>query len=223
MSQLNGLRGDLEIVQLLCGEEIAGTAAAAQSANFVYMVMDSETRRAAVFDACWDIASIFGAAEALEVEITAALYTHHHYDHAGGRMGRRGVLQGAKEMVNRGVRVLVHEDDTTAVRKQCDVPQAEPMAQNDSPPSQTSAAATLPSAAIAQSSFEFSQVSPPPGPSTTWGISQAHARLGVAGAVAAPLALGPRAAASEYSQQLTCFAGLRSRRVERWLYAPARL
>jgi glyoxylase-like metal-dependent hydrolase (beta-lactamase superfamily II) len=131
MSQLNGLRGDLEIVQLLCGEEIAGTAAAAQSANFVYMVMDSETRRAAVFDACWDIASIFGAAEALEVEITAALYTHHHYDHAGGRMGRRGVLQGAKEMVNRGVRVLVHEDDTTAVRKQCDVPQAEPMADGE--------------------------------------------------------------------------------------------
>ena len=117
---LNGLRGDLEVVQLLCGSEIAGTAAAAQSANFVYMVADKQTREAAVFDAAWEVDGVFEAADIMEYKITDAIYTHHHYDHAGRR--GQSILEGAAEMAERGVQVRVHSADTAAVIKQCGLP-----------------------------------------------------------------------------------------------------
>jgi glyoxylase-like metal-dependent hydrolase (beta-lactamase superfamily II) len=93
-------------VQLLCGEEIAaGRRSAAQSANFVYLVANTATHRAVVFDAAWDVGGVLEAAELLEVDIVASIYTHNHYDHTGGKLSGGRVLEGARE-----VRELLFED-----------------------------------------------------------------------------------------------------------------
>jgi glyoxylase-like metal-dependent hydrolase (beta-lactamase superfamily II) len=132
MAQLSELATEgLQVVQLLCGQEIAGRQDAAQSANFIYLVADTTTGKAAVFDACWEVDDVFDVADQLGVEITTAIYTHHHYDHAGGSMGRGRSLEGAKEMAEQGVEVLVATDDLAAVIKQCDVPSAKPLADGE--------------------------------------------------------------------------------------------
>ena len=119
MARLSELAtADLDVVQLLCGQEVAGRQDAAQSANFIYLVCDHSTGQAAVFDCCWAVDDLFAVADELEVEITKAIYTHHHYDHAGGSMGRGKALEGAKEMAEQGVEVYVAADDVAAVIKQ---------------------------------------------------------------------------------------------------------
>lgn len=52
--------------------------------NFVYLVQDHATGRAAVVDPAWDVPAILARAEALELEITDVLLTHSHHDHING-------------------------------------------------------------------------------------------------------------------------------------------
>jgi len=81
--------------------------------NFVYLVGDTVTRRAAVIDAAWDIDRIIDVAAQDDMQLTAALVTHFHPDHLGGNMmGHR--IVGAADLLERNVPLKVYLHKTEA-------------------------------------------------------------------------------------------------------------
>jgi glyoxylase-like metal-dependent hydrolase (beta-lactamase superfamily II) len=68
--------------------------------NFVYLVGSTETRKAAVVDAAWDIDTILRVAAEDEMEISHALVTHTHPDHVGGSFAGKEI-QGLGEILAR--------------------------------------------------------------------------------------------------------------------------
>ncbi len=84
--------------------------------NFVYLVGDSETRRAVVVDPAWDIDRIQQQLAADDMTLEAALVTHYHPDHIGGDvMGHH--IQGPVELLERGekIKVYVHKSEADYV------------------------------------------------------------------------------------------------------------
>ena len=55
-------------------------------ANFVYIIADPATRKAAVVDPAWDIKRIIDYTEGKGYDIEKILITHYHQDHLGGNM-----------------------------------------------------------------------------------------------------------------------------------------
>ena len=49
--------------------------------NFIYFLGDRSTRKCAVVDPAWDVGTILREAERIEIEISAVLCTHSHFDH----------------------------------------------------------------------------------------------------------------------------------------------
>jgi glyoxylase-like metal-dependent hydrolase (beta-lactamase superfamily II) len=49
--------------------------------NFVYIIVDTATRQAAVVDPSWELDKILAAIADLDVRVEAILLTHAHYDH----------------------------------------------------------------------------------------------------------------------------------------------
>lgn len=71
--------------QLLAGRELAvDHPVAGQMANFMYVIGDRGSRKAAIVDPAWDVTSLVDEARAEGYEIAAALVTHYHPDHVGG-------------------------------------------------------------------------------------------------------------------------------------------
>ena len=62
-------------------------------ANFVYLIGDPVTRKAAVVDPAWDVDKIIKWAERYGMEIEHILITHYHPDHLGGSMAGEDVLR----------------------------------------------------------------------------------------------------------------------------------
>jgi glyoxylase-like metal-dependent hydrolase (beta-lactamase superfamily II) len=52
--------------------------------NFIYLIEDVASGKAAVVDPAWDVAAITQRAAQLELEITDILLTHSHHDHING-------------------------------------------------------------------------------------------------------------------------------------------
>jgi len=52
--------------------------------NFVYLIQDHASRRAAVVDPAWEVPEVLALAKRLGVEITDILLTHSHHDHING-------------------------------------------------------------------------------------------------------------------------------------------
>ena len=52
--------------------------------NFIYLIQDLKTNRAAVVDPAWDVPTILKEADKLGVTITDILLTHSHHDHING-------------------------------------------------------------------------------------------------------------------------------------------
>ena len=52
--------------------------------NFVYLIHDHATHRAAVVDPAWDVPAVLALAEQQGVRITDILLTHSHHDHING-------------------------------------------------------------------------------------------------------------------------------------------
>lgn len=105
---------------------------ASQMANYVYVVISSQGtggRSAVVVDACWDVDGLLRhCREELRVEaVSAAVYTHRHFDHTGGRLprsmtgGRQVTVPGLRTLAEQGVAVAVGHEDAEAVAKQTGV------------------------------------------------------------------------------------------------------
>ncbi|MGD0289170.1 MAG: MBL fold metallo-hydrolase [Candidatus Binataceae bacterium] len=69
-------------------------------ANFVYLIGDSETHKAAVVDPAWDVDAILEFARKEGYEIDKILITHYHPDHLGGSMMGQNI-QGAADLLGK--------------------------------------------------------------------------------------------------------------------------
>ena len=69
-------------------------------ANYVYIIGDPATRKAAVVDPAWNIDGIIDLVRRDGYEIDKILITHYHADHLGGNiMGTH--IEGAAEMLEK--------------------------------------------------------------------------------------------------------------------------
>lgn len=84
--------------------------------NYVYLIGSTETRKAAVVDAAWEIDSILRIAQQDDMEITHALVTHTHPDHVGG--GFAGMeIDGATELLEKcKAKVVVHKAEAEFIK-----------------------------------------------------------------------------------------------------------
>jgi len=84
--------------------------------NYVYLIGSTETRKAAVVDAAWDIDEILRIAAQDEMKITHALVTHTHPDHVGG--GFAGMeIAGATELLDKcKAKVVVHKAEAEFIK-----------------------------------------------------------------------------------------------------------
>lgn len=86
-------------------------------ANFVYIIADPVTRKAAVIDPAWDIDRIVKYAESKGYTIEQILITHYHQDHLGGNfMGQN--IEGAAELLSQvKAKVYVNKHEAEGVKK----------------------------------------------------------------------------------------------------------
>lgn len=100
-------------------QKVAIHGGAAQSANFVYLIIDRETKDCACVDAAWDTTGLLRVCQALELNLVAALYTHRHVDHVGG-MYQEGIrLEGLSNLALAGVPALMGRADVEPTREAC--------------------------------------------------------------------------------------------------------
>ena len=86
-------------------------------ANFVYLIGDTATHKAAVVDPAWDVDAILEFARKEGYEIDKILITHYHPDHLGGSMMGTSV-QGAAEMLDRiKVKVYVNKAEAEGAKR----------------------------------------------------------------------------------------------------------
>ena len=84
--------------------------------NYVYLLGSTETRKAAVVDAAWEIDTILKIAKQDEMEITHAFVTHTHPDHVGG--GFAGMeIDGVTELLEKcKAKVVVHKTEAEFIK-----------------------------------------------------------------------------------------------------------
>ncbi|HVN63791.1 MAG TPA: MBL fold metallo-hydrolase [Candidatus Binataceae bacterium] len=85
-------------------------------ANFVYLIGDPETHKAAVVDPAWDVDAIIEFARREGYEIDKILITHYHPDHLGGHMMGQSI-EGAAQMLERiKAKVYVNKHEAEGVK-----------------------------------------------------------------------------------------------------------
>ena len=84
--------------------------------NYVYLIGSTETHKAAVVDAAWEIDTILKIAKQDEMEITHAFVTHTHPDHVGG--GFAGMeIDGVTELLEKcKAKVVVHKAEAEFIK-----------------------------------------------------------------------------------------------------------
>eukprot|EP01046_Picozoa_sp_COSAG06_P051409 COSAG06_NODE_8375_length_2191_cov_2.235660_1_plen_417_part_10 len=100
-------------------QKIAIHGGAAQSANFIYLIIDRETKECACVDAAWDTTGLLRVCQALELNLVAALYTHRHVDHVGGIYQEGIRLEGLSNLALAGVPALMGSADVESTREAC--------------------------------------------------------------------------------------------------------
>jgi hydroxyacylglutathione hydrolase len=84
--------------------------------NYVYLVGSTETRKAAVVDAAWEIDTILKIAKQDEMEITHAFVTHTHPDHVGGEFAGMEI-DGVTELLEKcRAKVVVHKAEAEFIK-----------------------------------------------------------------------------------------------------------
>lgn len=75
--------------------------------NYVYLIGDTETRKAVAVDPAWNLDEILGALQQDDMELESVLITHFHPDHIGGSlMGHN--IEGPAELLERGYKIKIH-------------------------------------------------------------------------------------------------------------------
>jgi len=106
------------IKQLLAGRDFARSDIfAAQMANFIYLVGDSDTRECMVVDPAWDIDGILSAIDAEGMRLTGVLVTHYHPDHIGGEIFGFNISGLAELLAKRPVKIHVNQEEAEGVRQ----------------------------------------------------------------------------------------------------------
>jgi glyoxylase-like metal-dependent hydrolase (beta-lactamase superfamily II) len=86
-------------------------------ANFVYIIADPSTLKAAVVDPAWDIKRIIHYAESKGYSLEKILISHYHQDHLGGSMMGQ-TIQGAAELVGLlNAKVYVNKTEAEGVKR----------------------------------------------------------------------------------------------------------
>ncbi len=86
-------------------------------ANYVYIIGDPTTRKAAVVDPAWEIDRIIEYVQSKDYTIEQILVTHYHQDHIGGNLFGQSI-QGAAEMVGKiSAKLYVNKHEAEGVKK----------------------------------------------------------------------------------------------------------
>ncbi len=86
-------------------------------ANYVYIIGDPATHKAAVVDPAWDIDAIIDLVGRDGYEIDKILITHYHPDHLGGRMMGQNI-EGAAEMLSKvKAKVYLNKHEAEGARR----------------------------------------------------------------------------------------------------------
>ncbi|KAJ1340396.1 hypothetical protein BSLG_004989 [Batrachochytrium salamandrivorans] len=92
--------------------------------NFIYLVVNVDTKQCMVVDVCWDVDGVVNYAKSRGLEIVGAIVTHYHIDHVGGippppydSYGVRvdGLAKLLKKMPH--IKAYAHELDIDAIIK----------------------------------------------------------------------------------------------------------
>ena len=86
-------------------------------ANLIYLIGDSQTRKAAVVDPAWDVGAILDFARKEGYEIDKILITHYHQDHLGGHMMGQNVQGAANLLELIKAKVYVNKHEAEGVKK----------------------------------------------------------------------------------------------------------
>ena len=86
-------------------------------ANYVYLIGDTTTRKAAVVDPAWNVDGIIDLVNREGYELDKILITHYHPDHLGGRMMGQ-TIEGAAEMLEKvKAKVYLNKHEAEGARK----------------------------------------------------------------------------------------------------------
>ena len=86
-------------------------------ANFVYLVGDPETHKAAVVDPAWDVAAIVNFAQDEGYEIDKILISHYHQDHLGGEMMGHNIQGAANLLELIKAKVYVNKNEAEGAKR----------------------------------------------------------------------------------------------------------
>lgn len=115
----------LKLEQWLSGRDFARRdLQAAQMRNLVYLIGDTETRRAWLVDPTWDADGLVRKVEEAGFALAGVLLTHWHPDHAGGDLYGLPVEGAARIRERTGVPVLAHRLEAEWLERVCGLPAA---------------------------------------------------------------------------------------------------
>ncbi len=85
--------------------------------NFVYLIGSRATREVAIVDPAWEIEGLLEHIAAQDLVPAAALVTHYHPDHVGGKMFGQSIPGVADLLERRGVKVYAQRGEADGLRK----------------------------------------------------------------------------------------------------------
>jgi len=86
-------------------------------ANYVYLIGDPATRKAAVVDPAWEVDGIIELAKREGYEIDKILITHYHPDHLGGRMMGHSIEGAADMLAKVKAKIYLNKHEAEGARK----------------------------------------------------------------------------------------------------------
>lgn len=86
--------------------------------NYVYVIADTETRKALVVDPAWDVKALLAELDKEDLELTGALITHYHPDHIGGDFQGHHIEGVTELLAERPCKLYIHKAEAPYVRKQ---------------------------------------------------------------------------------------------------------
>ncbi len=104
--------------QLLSGTHLGQSdPAAAQMANFLYLIGDNVTRECFVVDPAWDIDGLLKIVNEDDMKLTGAMVTHYHPDHVGGSIFGMDI-EGLPELMEKNaVPIYVNKHEAEGLKK----------------------------------------------------------------------------------------------------------